>query len=123
MDNRKIEDEIKLLLHNLTISYSGSSTEEIKKAELVLLNYEEFIIKNLSTLMEIFYQNQVNFNTKKALSIRIKQTLISKNLKYYFDKEGLLNIISILINSLLKPPQNSLQLEDLILEQILIIII
>ena len=123
MDNRKIEDEIKLLLHNLTISYSGNSTEEIKKAELVLLNYEEFIIKNLSTLMEIFYQNQVNFNTKKALSIRIKQTLISKNLKYYFDKEGLLNIISILINSLLKPPQNSLQLEDLILEQILIIII
>ena len=45
MDNRKIEDEIKLLLHNLTISYSGNSTEEIKKAELVLLNYEEFIIK------------------------------------------------------------------------------
>ena len=123
MDNKKIEDDIKILLHNLTISYSGNSTQDIKEAEEVLLNYEEFIVKNLSKLMEIFYQNEVNFNLKKALSIRIKQTLISKNSKYYFDREGLLNIISILINSILKPPLNSLQLEDLILEQILIIII
>ena len=62
MDNIKFEDEINILLHNLTLSYSGSSTEEIRNAEKVLSNYEEFIVKNLSKLMEIFYQNEVNYN-------------------------------------------------------------
>ena len=123
MDGGNIEDNIKILLNNLVISFSGTSTEEIKNAEKILSEYEEFIIKNLSKLMEIFYQNQVNFNTKKALSIKIKQTLISKNSKYYFDRDSLLNTIYILINSILNPPENSLQIEDAILEQILIVVV
>ena len=110
------------LLNILEKTYTSNSTDDLKFIEQKLKKYNILIDNNLSDLLSLLFNSEIDFNLKKALIIFIKNYIISNNSKATYDKVAIKILISNIIVSILNNSNENYILSEKLIEQINLII-
>ena len=110
------------LLNILEKTYTSNSTDDLKFIEQKLKKYNILIDNNLSNLLSLLFNSEIDFNLKKNLIIFIKNYIISNNSKATYDKVAIKILISNIIISILNNNNENYILFEKLIKQINLII-